>query len=114
MGSKNELEHLFLNLIGNARDAYENRTLSNKEIRIDAHRQNGDVILTVSDNAGGIPEDIQERIFDPYFTTKSDGKGTGIGLYMTKMIVERNFGGTIAAANRAGGAVFTITFRSEP
>jgi len=113
MGTLNELEHVILNLISNARDAFEGQHLKNKTIRIHAERKNRKVILTVSDNAGGIPPEILERIFDAYFTTKLDGKGTGIGLYMTKTIVERNFGGTIEATNSQEGAVFTIIFEGD-
>ena len=64
--------------------------------------------MTVADNAGGIPEDIVHKIFDPYFTTKGPDKGTGIGLYMAKTIIEKNMGGRLAARNTADGAEFRI------
>jgi signal transduction histidine kinase len=65
-------------------------------------------VLTVSDNCGGIPDDIMPRIFDPYFTTRGPERGTGIGLYMSKMIIEQNMGGVLTACNAGDGAEFRI------
>jgi signal transduction histidine kinase len=65
------------------------------------------VELTVSDNGGGIPDDILPKVFDPYFTTKE--KGSGIGLYMSKMIIEGHMGGHLSAHNSGGGAEFVVT-----
>ena len=113
LGTMNELEHILLNLVANARDAFETQTTKEKWIAIKGRRDDEKVILTVCDNAGGIPAEVIDRIFDAYFTTKTDGKGTGIGLYMTKIIIERNFGGTIEAANTEDGACFTITLQGE-
>lgn len=108
-----ELEHIFLNLIINARDAYENVNTEEKSISIGCAHSQGHIEITVSDNAGGIPAEIMERIFDPYFTTKEQGKGSGIGLYMVKRIVQEIFSGTISVVNRDGGACFIITFPIE-
>jgi signal transduction histidine kinase len=65
-------------------------------------------VLSIEDNGGGIPESIIERIFEPYYTTKQEGKGTGVGLYMSKMIVEQNMGGRLEVSNHAQGACFSI------
>ena len=109
VGYPNELSQVVLNLISNAKDAFE-------DISKTAHREI-DVLITadevygiaqITDNAGGIDEEIIGRIFDPYFTTKEEGKGTGIGLYMSKTIVETNMGGLLEVANKDNGAVFTI------
>ncbi len=64
----------------------------------------------IEDNGGGIKEEIMERIFEPYFTTKDQGEGTGIGLYMSKMIVEKNMGWRLEAENIEGGVRFTIFY----
>ena len=65
--------------------------------------------ISVKDSGGGIALELIDRIFEPYFTTKEQGSGIGIGLYMSKELIERHFGGTLRAENREGGAVFTIS-----
>ncbi len=68
-------------------------------IAFDFEREGDKVIIQITDNGGGIPEEIIDRIFDPYFTTKEQGKGTGIGLYMSKMIIENNMGDKLTVRN---------------
>ena len=67
------------------------------------------VYVTILDNAGGIPESIMEKIFDPYFTTKHESVGTGIGLYMSKKIIMDDFQGNLSVENVDGGAKFLIS-----
>ncbi len=86
------------------------REIKNGQIKISAFIQDGKHILTVKDNAGGIKVTPIEKIFEPYFSTKHATSGTGIGLYMTKTIIEKNNNGKIYVTNDGGGAVFTIIF----
>jgi signal transduction histidine kinase len=65
-------------------------------------------VVTIADNAGGIPEEIMGKIFDPYFTTKGPQTGTGVGLFMSKTIIEKNMGGSLTVRNTANGAEFRI------
>ena len=65
-------------------------------------------VVTIADNAGGIPEGIINKVFDPYFTTKGTQLGTGVGLFMSKTIIEKNMGGRLAVRNTATGAEFRI------
>jgi len=105
-GHRNEFSQMLLNLIGNAKDALEEHQPEWPEITIETACDGEYAIITVRDNAGGVPPDIAEKIFDPYFTTKE--KGTGIGLYMTKTILEKHMHGTIAFRNGNQGAEFTV------
>ncbi len=104
MGLQSEYQQVILNLINNAKDALLEKSISNPKIIIEVKKS----CVTVSDNAGGIPEEIINRVFEPYFTTKEQGKGTGIGLYMSKMIIEDNMGGSLSVINDTNGAVFKI------
>ena len=106
---KGEFQQTVLNLINNAKDALVESGRCDKKITIQLL---GDA-LAVEDNAGGIPEEILERIFEPYFTTKEQGNGTGIGLYMSKLIIEKNMGGILSVENRSEGARFLIQFHPQ-
>lgn len=108
-GYASEFAQVLLNIINNARDAFMDNLPNNPTIRIVAKKQGGNAVIRIIDNAGGIPPEIMHKIFDPYFTTKEQGKGTGVGLYMSKTIIERNMNGTISAHNLQNGAEFTIT-----
>lgn len=109
-GYRKELSHVLLNLIANARDAYENSKLADKFIDIDFIDDKNHVSITVKDYAGGIPQDVADRIFNPYFTTKEQGKGTGIGLHMSRRIIQEIFKGSLEFQNVDGGAEFIISF----
>ncbi|MRI84220.1 MAG: PAS domain-containing sensor histidine kinase [Nitratiruptor sp.] len=105
-GYGSEFAQVILNLISNAKDALKER-VGEKRIEIEILEEADEVLIEVMDNGPGIGEDILDKIFEPYFTTK--GKGTGLGLYMSKMIVEESMGGRLIAQNvKGGGAKFTI------
>jgi len=107
----NELKQVILNLIKNAEDVLIERKVDNPTIIIKTYEENGEYILEISDNAGGIPEEIKSKIFDPYFSTKSQKDGTGLGLYMSRIIVKDHCKGKIEVKNHNGGALFKITLK---
>jgi PAS domain S-box-containing protein len=105
-GFKGEFQQVILNIINNAKDAIIEQKIKEGRIRIILD----DKSIVIEDNAGGIKAEMIERIFEPYFTTKDQGEGTGIGLYMSKMIVEKNMGGRLMVENVSQGAKFTILY----
>ncbi len=108
VGYPNEYAQSLINIIVNARDALTESQVAKPEISIRISGENGRSLVTVLDNGGGIHEDDLPRVFDPYFTTKGPGKGTGISLYMSKMIIEKNMNGRLSVRNVDGGAEFRI------
>jgi C4-dicarboxylate-specific signal transduction histidine kinase len=111
-GHANEFSQVMLNLFNNARDILVERGITAPEIAVITHQENGQVMVTVEDNADGIPAEIIEKVFDPYFTTKHKSQGVGLGLYMSKIIIEGKMGGHIEAGNTADGARFQLLFPS--
>jgi len=113
-GCAGEFQQVMLNLLTNAKDAFINKEENQRKIVISAKEETTQVIICFEDNAGGIDEAILTRIFEPYFTTKIHSGGTGIGLYMSSMIVKQTFKGTLEVHNICNeskiiGARFTIT-----
>ncbi len=118
-GYPNEFKQLVLNMLSNSKDAIIEKqerdgafdAFINLEIGVAKDNGCRYAFARIIDNGIGIKEEILPRIFEPYFTTKEQGKGTGVGLYMTKMIIEQNMNGTITASNRqGGGSIFEIRF----
>jgi PAS domain S-box-containing protein len=107
LGFPNEFSQVILNMLTNAKDAIMARGTKGK-IRIDIVGDNNNCVVKVKDNGGGVPEELFDNIFDPYCTTKEEAKGTGIGLYMCKVIVEDHMNGSIEVRNSRGGAEFKI------
>lgn len=105
-GYRNEYSQVLINLLGNAKEALQQTKTSDGRVRVGISCREDQAMVFVEDNAGGIPLDVLPRIFDPYFTTKE--KGTGIGLYMSKMIIENGMDGRIEACNIEGGARFVL------
>lgn len=115
-GFSGEFRQIVMNLLSNAKDAISDKrknTGSRDEefIRIFIESKKEEIVVSISNTGGIIPEEIISKIFNPYFTTKDEGKGTGIGLYLTKTMIEKEMNGTITAANNDSGAVFTITLK---
>jgi len=94
-----------MSILANSKDAFAAKEVKDPEITIEITNGNGRSLVTITDNAGGIPEAIIDRIFDPYFTTN---KGTGIGLFMSKIIIEQQMSGSLTARNVGKGARFRI------
>jgi len=108
-GRKNELTQVLIILINNAKDALIKDTKnSQKSIEINLIKEKNSLLLTVQDNGKGVPIEIIDKIFEPYFTTNSDTKGRGLGLYMAKTLIE-GLGGEIEVEN-SGGAYFKLRF----
>ncbi|QWR78380.1 PAS domain-containing sensor histidine kinase [Candidatus Magnetomonas plexicatena] len=112
LGYPNEFKHVVMNIISNSKDAIVVRLKETPklkgDIRIVVSEVNGKALIEIKDNGGGIGEDAIERLFEPYFTTKDANEGTGIGLYMSKVIIENNMNGRLSAENEGEGAKFTI------
>jgi PAS domain S-box-containing protein len=107
-GYPKEYAQVLLNILANARDVFRARATEKPKVTIKAFAEESKTVVTVTDNAGGIPETIIDKIFDFYFTTNESSGGTGVGLYMSKNIIEKNMGGTLSAVNTEEGAKFRI------
>ncbi len=107
-GFPNELGQAIINILNNAQDALIENEVAEKEIRLRIEKMGREVVIEICDNAGGIDEEILPQIFDPYFSTKSQRHGTGLGLYMSRMIIEEHMGGRLEVSNGEKGACFRI------
>lgn len=118
MGYPNEFKHVILNLLNNSRDAVlekaEKGLMKEKgEIIIETAKNEGIIRVAIKDNGMGIKADLMDKIFQPYVTTKDENKGTGVGLYMAKVIIESNMGGRLYANNTDDGAMFVIELKEQ-
>ncbi len=104
-----ELSQVILNLLKNAKEVLLKNNIGNPTIKIETY----DNLFTVSDNGGGVPEDIVGKIFDPYFSTKTKKDGIGLGLYMSKTIIEEHCGGKLSVSNSEDGAMFRIELENK-
>ncbi len=108
LGISNEFTQIVINIIQNSKDAFIENNITQKEIVIVTKKDTYFAIVTIKDNAGGIQKENIENIFEPYFTTKHTSSGTGLGLFMSKMIIEQAFNGTIEFENTQNGVIFTF------
>jgi len=108
MGYASEFSQVILNLLDNAKDVLIERAIENPKIYMSITCIAENIVITIEDNAGGIDEAYIHNIFDIYFSTKREKGGSGLGLYMSKLILERKGMGTIAVSNGEKGAIFTI------
>ena len=109
-GIKNELTQVLLNLINNSKDAFIQKNIEQKEITIKTYLKDDFIYLEYLDNAQGLSKELFDRIFEPYFTTKHQSSGTGLGLFICKIIIENSFGGQIMHENSQDGLKFIIKF----
>lgn len=113
IGYKNELIQVLIILLSNAIDALNEHKLENKMITIHTEEKKKYVQITIEDNAGGIDKDIISKIFDPYYTTKQASSGSGLGLYIAKIIIEQNMHGKLSVSNGDEGAKFDIHIKKK-
>ncbi|KJU81700.1 ATP-binding region, ATPase-like domain protein [Candidatus Magnetobacterium bavaricum] len=99
---------MFLSILENARDAFEGKSVASPKISIDIYDRDALVVTEIKDNAGGISPDVMDNMFLPYYTTKGELNGTGLGLYMANMIIEEHCHGKLYAKNIDGGAIFIV------
>ncbi|MEN8303895.1 MAG: ATP-binding protein [Campylobacterota bacterium] len=107
-GLKNEYVQVIVSILSNIHDLVTERKIQNPKIDIKLHKDSSDAVLTITDNVGGIKEENLSKIFNPYFTTKHQSMGTGLGLYIAKMIIEDTMNGSLNVKNIDDGVTFTI------
>ena len=103
-----EFSQVIINILNNAKDVIKERSIEDAWVQLDAIKEDDKVIITIEDNAGGIPDEVLPKIFDPYFTTKHQSQGTGLGLHMSYKIITESIQGKLYAKNTSNGAKFYI------
>lgn len=110
---KGEFIQVITNLINNAKDVFKERKTKEPKIIIELKEYRDEILVTIEDNAGGIDENIIDKIFEPYFTTKHKSMGTGLGLYICHKIIVESFDGDLSVKNSSNGAIFTIVIPQD-
>ena len=111
---ENEFEQVIVNILNNASDAKlikAKKEEFNAKVVIEVYKEEEFIVVSISNNCGNAKDRVLEKMFEPYFTTKFEDQGTGIGLYMSKTIIEKNMKGTIDAANKNDGVEFIIRLK---
>jgi signal transduction histidine kinase len=110
---RNELMQVLITLLSNSIEALHSNAIDEKKIDINVRENESTIAITIEDNAGGIPEDIASKVFDAYFSTKKSAGGTGLGLYIVKIIVEQSMQGSITLEKGKKGAKFSIVLEGK-
>lgn len=110
---KNEFKQVIVNLLSNAKDALVDSAREDKKIEITTFEDKDTIGIQVQDNGGGVDIKVLSNVFEPYFTTKFKHQGTGLGLYMSKMIIEEHMNGSIKIYNNKDGAIVEVVFVKE-
>jgi two-component system C4-dicarboxylate transport sensor histidine kinase DctB len=105
---KNELLQVFLNIFSNSRDAFLDNNIEDATITCSCENRDTSILFLIKDNGGGIPQPIVNYIFEPYFSTKGEKNGTGLGLYMSSIIIEKHLKGNIRVCSHDGITTFAI------
>jgi len=109
---RNEITQVILNILKNSYDNFKEEKTLHPKIEITTKEEDGNFFIEIIDNGGGIDNKILEKIFDPYFSTKNPKYGMGLGLYMSKMIIEEHHSGVLNATNNKHGVCFNINFKN--
>ncbi|MCK9337249.1 MAG: ATP-binding protein [Arcobacteraceae bacterium] len=112
-GSENLLAQVLLNILSNAKDALIQNQIVDKKVTLMMYKEKKNIKITIKDNAGGIPKEYMEKVFDPYFTTKHKSQGTGLGLYMSTQIIKNHFNGILSVSNIEDDDGFGACFMIE-
>lgn len=112
-GYPSELQQVVVVILNNAKDMFLSRNIFRPKIQIDVEHKGDDIQINLCDNGGGIDENIREKIFEPYFTTKHKSQGTGLGLYISKMIIEESMEGSLEVSVNKYGACFHIRIKGR-
>ncbi len=108
-GYLSEFSQVLINLLNNSKDAFNQKSFQNRIINLEIKKIDKNyAMISFKDSAGGIKKDVLDKVFEPYFTTKHASIGTGLGLYMSRMIVQNSMGGTLEAQNCDNGVCFYI------
>ncbi|MDF1883275.1 PAS domain-containing protein [Sulfurimonas sp. SAG-AH-194-C21] len=107
-GYPNEFSQVIVNILKNSQDILIDNKISDAFIKVKTYQEDISIIIDITDNGGGINKDVIAKVFEPYFTTKEEGKGTGIGLYMSKIIIDEHHKGELSVANTDDGVCFKI------
>ena len=110
---KNELMQVLLNIFNNTKDAVVDNEVKSPTLKITTSQNETQVVIRIQDNAGGASAKVLERMYEPYFTTKFESHGTGIGLYMSKMIIENSMRGSLVSENNGDGLLTIIIIEKE-